>query len=206
VVEGHPIENPSDPNAKSYNMKVQTDDDSRSNVQLQCRQSAPNSSNWLATVDDFFRGVSPFESLLNTFDPFRTGFDSIQNLADSIQRDIERDLNRSFNTFDVMESFPILTDPEYTSYYMRIKTDDNGHVRVKTIRKKPGSPWQSHVEEFHRGRKSLEGKEKKEALEGGKKGESRIGQAMEQEGRGQAMETEASKEKAQGVTISTAQP
>jgi len=74
-------------------------------------------------------------------------FRSIQSLVGSIKNDAERELNRSFETFDVMEHHPILTDPEHTSYSMRVKTDDNGHVRIKTMKKEPNCDWQTHVEE-----------------------------------------------------------
>jgi len=144
-------------------------------------------------VDEFFRGVSPFESKLSTFDPFRTGFSSIQGLANSIKDDVERELNRSFDTFDVMEHYPILTDPEHTSYYMRVKTDDNGHVRVKTIKKDPSSGWQTHVEEYSRGKPTLKGQDKKktEALENTRKSAT----SERQSRRGEPMETEQIKDK-----------
>jgi len=88
-------------------------------------------------------------------------FRSIQSLFGSIKNDAERELNRSFETFDVMEHHPILTDPEHTSYYMRVKTDDNGHVRIKTMKKEPNCDWQTHVEEYHKGKPTLESSQKK---------------------------------------------
>jgi len=145
-------------------MKVQTDDNDHSHLRLQTTRRDPF-ADWKTTVDEFFRGVSPFESMLSTFDPFRTGFDSIQHLADNIKNDVERELNKTFETFDVMEHYPILTDPEHTSYYMRVKTDDNGHVRVKTIKKDPQSDWQTHVEEYYRGKAALEDQNKKKKPE-----------------------------------------
>jgi len=167
VVEHHSIENKDrdHPDRASYSMKVRTDDNDHSHLRLQTTRKDPLAE-WKTSVDEFFRGVSPFESMLSTFDPFRTGFSSIQSLADSIKNDVEREINRTFDTFDVMEHYPILTDPEHTSYYMRVKTDDNGHVRVKTIKKDPSSDWQTHVEEYHRGKPALEGqgRKKTEAL------------------------------------------
>jgi hypothetical protein len=118
-------------------------------------------SDWVTSVDEFFRGRSPFENMLSTFDPFRTSFGSIQSLTDRIKNDVERELNRSFETFDVMEHHPILTDPEHTSHYMRVKTDDNGHVRIKTMKKEQHSDWQTHVEKYYKGKPTLEMSQKK---------------------------------------------
>jgi len=161
VTEHQAIKNESEPNQKSYSMKVQTGDNDQSHLKLRTTQRDPF-SNWFTDVDEFFSARSPFESMLTTFDPFRTGFSSIQSLANRIKNDVESELNRSFETFDVTDYHPILTDPEHTSYYMRMKTDDNGHVRVKTIKKEPGADWKTHVEEYHRGKPSLESKPKKE--------------------------------------------
>jgi len=149
-----------EPERTSYSMKVKTNEDDQSHLRLQTTRRDPF-SDWVTSVDELFRGRSPFESMLSTFDPFRTGFGSIQSLADSIKNDVERELNRSFETFDVMEHHPILTDPEHTSYYMRVKTDDNGHVRVKTMKKEPKSDWQTHVEEYYKGKPALESSQKK---------------------------------------------
>ena len=88
----------------------------------------------------------------------------IQTLANQIKRDVESSLSRSFNTWDVLEHDPIPYDPEHTTYRMKVKTDDNGHVKVKTVRKDPGSAWETHVEEFDKGN-AIEGGQNK-ALEG----------------------------------------
>jgi len=183
VVEHQPLQS-SNPQGSSYSMKVKTDDKDQSNLRLRTWRRDPF-SDWETTVDQFFRGKSPFDNMFASFDPCCTGFSSIQSLADSIKRDVEKDLNRTFNTFDVVESHPILTDPKHTSYFMKVKTDDNGHVRVKTIKKAPGSDWQTHVEEYDRGQPRLEGQSKKgQALEG------KEGQALEGKGKGEKMETE----------------
>jgi len=171
VVESQPLTNEkNEPERTSYSMKVKTDENENDQSHLRLRTTRRDPfSDWITNVDEFFNARSPFESLLNTFDPFRTGFSSIQNLANRIKKDVERELNRTFDTFDVMEHHPILTDPEHTSYYMRVKTDDNGHVRVKTIKKEPGTDWRTHVEEYYRGKPSLEGEKKKqESLESGR--------------------------------------
>jgi len=179
VVEHHPIQN-DNPEGTSYSMKVKTDDKDQSHLRLHTSRPDPFSA-WETVVDEFFRGVSPIDRFFGPFDPLRTGFSSIQRLADHIQSDVERELNRTFDTFDVIESHPILTDPEHTSYFMKVKTDDNGHVRVKTIKKVPGSDWETHVEEYNRGRPQLEGKtEENKPLEN-KAGQEKSGQKMETE-------------------------
>jgi len=60
-----------------------------------------------------------------------------------------------------MEHHPILTDPEHTSYDMRVKTDDIRHVRLKTMKKEPNCDWQTHVEEYFKGQPTLESSQKK---------------------------------------------
>jgi len=179
VVEHHPVQN-ENPQGTSYSMKVRTDEQDNSHLRLRTSRRDPFSA-WETVVDEFFRGVSPFENKFRPFDPFRTGFSSIQALADNIKRDVEREVNRHFRTFDVMESYPILTDPEHTSYFMRVKTDDNGHVRVKTIQKTPGSEWQTHVEEYNRGQPSLEGQEQEQKALDTEKKEGEIKERKEVE-------------------------
>jgi len=180
VVEHHPIQNTTTTNNKTndaYSMKVRTSDDDNSHLRLRTWRRDPFSA-WESAVQEFFRPMSPFDSMLSPFDPFRTGFGTIQALADRIKTDVERDLNRTFNVFDVMEHHPILTDPEHTSYFMRVKTDDNGHVRVKTIKKTPDSDWQTHVEEYNRGQPA--------AVENNQS----QGQLQNNQPQGQAMKTE----------------
>jgi len=172
VMESETLMDESDPKCMSYKMKIKTDDNNQSNLCLRTTRRDPQ-SNFMTTIDDFFRGMSPFENMLNMFDSSRTGCSSIQKLADRIKCDVEKSLNRSFGMFDVMEFHPIMTDKDHTSYYMRIKTDDNGHVRVKTIKKEPGSDWKTHVEEYQRGKPTIEG-EKKPGLESGERARERI--------------------------------
>jgi len=181
VCESKPI--PAEkPETGCYSMKVKTSSDGKEEVKVHARQDEPGGE-WLAEVEEFFGGVNPFENFFTPFDSHRVGFHSAQSLADSLKNDIERELNRPFKIFDVMDYHPILlADPENTSYYMRIKTDHNGQVRINTYRKKPGSKWETHVEEYKKGQHRLEGK-KEEALEG------------EKRERGQEMETEQIKEK-----------
>jgi len=161
VLEHHCLKNENDPNQKSYAMKVQTDDNNQSHLKLRTTQK-DSFSGWLTDVDEFLDLRNPFRNHMCTFDPLRSGFNSIQNLANNIKHDVEKELNRNFKIFDVEDYHPILTDNEHTSYYLRMKTDDNGHVRVKTIKKIPGSDWKTHVEEYNRGKACLEGKQKKE--------------------------------------------
>jgi frataxin-like iron-binding protein CyaY len=85
-------------------------------------------------------------------------FRDMQKIANKIKSDVERQLSRDFKTFDVIEDLTPSIRPDERSYYrMKIRTDDNGHVRVKTMQKDPGSDWKVEVEEYDRGdKKSLE--------------------------------------------------
>jgi len=86
-------------------------------------------------------------------------FKQMQDLADTIRSDVEKQLNESFKQFDVLEH-KALEDPEHTSYYMKVKTDDNGHVKVKTTRHEPGQKWKTTIEEYDRGN-ALEGEKQR---------------------------------------------
>jgi len=71
---------------------------------------------------------------------------------------MKKQLNQAFNTFEVVEHLPPqIDDPEHTSYRMKVKVDDNGHVRLKTVEKEPGQDWDVHVEEYDRGDKKAIG-------------------------------------------------
>jgi len=193
-----------EPERTSYSMKVKTEEDEdQGHLRLRTTRRDPY-SDWVANIDELFKARSPFESVLSTFDPFRTGFGSIQSLADSLKKDVEKDLNRSFETFDVIEHHPILTDPEHTSYYMKVKTDDNGHVRVKTIKKEPNSEWKTHVEEYYKGKPALEGDQKSKDIESDKGFESASRRAhlprTEQQGAKETMEVEQIKPSTSGST------
>ena len=77
-------------------------------------------------------------------------FENIQELADCIRADVEKQLNQSFKQFKVLEH-EALKDPENTSYYMKLKTDDNGHVKVKTTRHPAGGEWKTEIQEYDKG-------------------------------------------------------
>jgi len=175
VVESQPIASEkNEPERTSYSLKVNTDESNQDQSHLKLRTTRRDPfSDWTTDIEEFFNARSPFENLLTSFDPSRVGFSSIQKLADRIRNDVEKELNKSFQVFDVEDYHPILTDPEHTSYYMRVKTDDNGHVRIKTIKKEPGSDWKTHVEEYQRGKPTIEG-EKKPGLESGERARERI--------------------------------
>jgi hypothetical protein len=44
---------------------------------------------------------------------------------------------------------------------MRVKTDENSHVRIKTMKKEQHSDWQTHVEKYYKGKPALEISQKK---------------------------------------------
>jgi len=71
----------------------------------------------------------------------------MQEFANSIKKDVEEILGTSFDLFELFES-TVSLHPENTWYRMYIRTNDNGHVKVKTVRKEPGKDWNVHVEEY----------------------------------------------------------
>ena len=123
---------------------------------------------------DFFRERSPFGQLdraFSSFDSFNSRFNSLQSLADQIKQDMDKRFKESAESFEGKEEYPTLADPENTTYYKRVETNDNGHVRIKTVSKKPGSDWETKLEEYQggkpvleaEGKQAIEGKESKEA-------------------------------------------
>ena len=84
-------------------------------------------------------------------------FNDMQRIADKIKNNVESQLNEAFRTFEVVEDLStdkLANDPN--SYCrMKIKTDDNGHVKVKTMQKDPGTDWDVEVEEYDKGSKAL---------------------------------------------------
>jgi len=78
----------------------------------------------------------------------------MEHMADRIRRDVETSLNRNFNTWDLLD-YTLPTDTENSYYRMKIRTDDNGHVKVKTAEKEPGKDWDVHIEEYDKGKPGL---------------------------------------------------
>lgn len=117
---------------------------------------------------DFFRDRSPFGQLdrtLSSFDSFDARFNSLQSLADQIKQDMDKRFKESVESLEGKDEYPKLADPDNTSYYRRIETNDNGKVKIKTISKKPGSDWETKIEEYEGGKPVLEA-EGKQAIEG----------------------------------------
>jgi len=177
VLEHRPVEDPSQ--HSSYSMKIKTDDDGHVRVKTDQKQV---NSDWKVNVEEYNKGnlapskdESPKNALsgqntaltgtsnqddknkVQTFFPSfgDSLFEGMQRIANSIQRDVENQLNRTFETFKVLEHKALHDPDQNASYYMKIKTDDNGHVRVKTMQKKPNSEWKVNVEEYDRGKAAL---------------------------------------------------
>ena len=94
-----------------------------------------------------------------------------QILANAMTRDFERSLSRSFGPWDFFRprssffSEPVFYQPIRSTYEKKtIMNDKNGNLVVKTVRKSPGRPWETYVEEYTND-KSLEQGKKVEALE-----------------------------------------
>jgi len=111
-------------------------------------------SNWLSTVDNFFKGGSLFEDFFEDFeDPFSSQFASIEDFTKGIEKHFSKGFEELEDELEV--------DPENTAFFMKEKVNNNGHVRVKTIKKLPKSDWETRVEEYNQGKPALENKKKK---------------------------------------------
>ena len=186
-----------DPENTSYYMKVKTDDNGHVKVKT---TRHPAGGEWRTDIQEYDRGtpsiqsgqnkdfslenqpskdlIKPLDSNLSTFGSnllFDHGFQSWQNLADRIQKDVENQLNTSFKKFDVLEH-EAKKDPDNTSFYMKVLTDDNGHVKVKTTKHEAGGDWKTDVQEFDRGN-ALQGRSDRDMpIEN--KGQSKLGSAQ----------------------------
>jgi len=152
---------PTDTENSYYRMKIKTDDNGH--VKVKTAEKEPG-KDWDVHVEEYDKGraIEPeytsnigntgtLDLPSNTLLPSTGGlFSSIQSVADSIKRDVETSLGRTFNTFDVLDSTPSF-DPANTYYDMKVKVDDNGHVKLKTAHKEPGKNWDVHVEEYDKG-------------------------------------------------------
>ena len=78
-------------------------------------------------------------------------FARIQSIANNIRKDVEKSLGQTFNTWDVDTTDFSVPEGENVHYRMKVKTDDNGHVRLKTVEKEPGHDYDVHVEEYEKG-------------------------------------------------------
>ena len=132
----------------------------KSQVSLYNRKTKPF-SNWISSMDEFFKERNFSDDFWGPLDPFRTEFPLIGDITNDLEDHIEKEFNRGFDVLEELEDELTSTDPERTAYFMKLKTNNNGHVKVKTIRKLPKSNWETHVEEYFQGKPSLEYKKKK---------------------------------------------
>jgi len=138
---------------RGLNMRIRTDDDDW--LGLRAIEKWPG-GDWLSEIDEIFTGRRTEGSYFNR----------MQKIASKIQKDVEKQLNRSFKRFDVLEE-EARKDPEHSAYYMKILTDDNGHVKVKTVEKPPGSnEWETKVEEYDKGKALGQGEGQKPLEQG----------------------------------------
>ena len=100
-------------------------------------------SPWSSSFGDFFGDISPFGFRHRSiFDRF----DAIERYADEMRANMDR----QFKMAEENKEYPTLRDPENTSYFMRMETNDNGNVKVKTMQKTPGTDWVTKFEEYKR--------------------------------------------------------
>jgi len=80
----------------------------------------------------------------------------IQKAADSLKSQIESKINLKFNQWDVsyFERYP--SDSHHQAYFIKVNTDNNGHVRFKASQLEKLSSWNlEEIEEFDRGNVSI---------------------------------------------------
>ena len=75
----------------------------------------------------------------------------IKKIADKIRPDVEKQLNLKFNNWNVLDFERFPTDVQHTSYYLKIGTDNNGHVRLRATETEDKGDWKFEVEEYDRG-------------------------------------------------------
>lgn len=83
-------------------------------------------------------------------------FADMQRVADSIKKEIESQLKEKFNTFEVVEHLPAEAGDPEMSYRMRIKVNDGGHIKVKTLQKDPNTDWLVNIEKYEKGQPEKE--------------------------------------------------
>jgi len=119
-------------------------------------------SEWDNSIDNFFRETSPFGHRYSVFDDFyRPRYDSIGRYAEEMRVDMDKHFKNLENP-EAREEYPTLAEND--SYFMRVETNNNGHVRVKTIQKAPGTAWETKFEEYKREKTGVE-KENKQSIE-----------------------------------------
>ena len=88
-------------------------------------------------------------------------------MFDTMNKDFRMPLSSRFGNWDLFESDPeelVQHDPEHTTYRMKTVINNNGHVTVKTVRKDPGSEWETHVRQYNAGN-AIEGNQNLAAIE-----------------------------------------
>ena len=75
----------------------------------------------------------------------------IIKIADKIRPELQKQLGLTFNTYCVLDFEHYPTDVSHTSYYLKIGTDNNGHVRLRATETEDKGDWTFEVEEFDRG-------------------------------------------------------
>jgi len=75
----------------------------------------------------------------------------IKGIADKLKPEIEKQLKLKFNEWNVLyfERYP--TDVQHTSYYIKVATDNNGHVRFRAFETEDKGDWKFEVDEYDKG-------------------------------------------------------
>jgi hypothetical protein len=88
-------------------------------------------------------------------DHFDFKFNEMKNFFKHMKNNIEKEIDQSFKNFDSLENEALNVSDSSQSYYLKVETNDNGRVKVKTIQKLPNQPWETHVEEYDIGNMAL---------------------------------------------------
>jgi len=101
--------------------------------------------------NNLFKETFPFDGLIP--DPFTEPVGNpIEEVIEEMNQEIEEELNL---VEDMIEHPPKLEDPEHTSCFMKVVTNNNGHVKVKALKKSPGSDWEKYTQEYTEKRPAL---------------------------------------------------
>lgn len=100
-------------------------------------------------LNGLFKETLPFDGFIP--DPFT------EPMGNPIEEIIEEELHAME---EMIENPPKMDDPEHTSCFIKVVTNNNGHVKVKALQKSPGSDWEKYTQEYTEKKSALPEKKK----------------------------------------------
>ncbi len=82
--------------------------------------------------------------------------EEICKVADKLKPTIEQKLNLKFKKYEVLDFERFPADTQHTSYYIKVGTDNNGHVRFRATETEDKGDWCCEIEEYDRGNVPLD--------------------------------------------------